>query len=262
MPSLANDPFAANDPYSNPRATIDAVHAVVMPSRDHVDAVNPKAHLNSSGFNSGEMAQARKVLLPTVWAGSVPSGEHAPTHRTVDESEGGVVPEEVTGRDIWKAIQAPIQSTETNRSGELYAKVINQFAAGTNPRYDPDAPDKGRGHIFVWDVTRAMNAEVPHFAGGRELSLVQTMDWLRYEGMSRGWVKMGLGRAIEVASQGSPVLVLPKNMKIRYFAVLRPEGLSPDNKQPRVAAVGKNRGNSLTFMEAIGEMAVECFMHP
>ena len=269
MPSLGTDPYVANDPYANPRATIDAVHAVVMSHGDDVNAVNPKAHLNSSGFNSGEMAQARKALLPTVWGGSSPSGEFssAPaddsTAAPVDPAlEGQVAAEELTGRDIWRAIQAPIQSTEGNRSGELYARVINQFAVGTNPRYAPDAPDKGRGHIFVWDVTRAMNVEVPHFAGGRgSFSLVQTMDWLRNEGMSRGWVKMGLGRAIEAAAQGSPVLVLPKSMKIRQLAVLRPEGLAAD-RQPRVAAAGKAQGNSLTFLQAIGEMNIECFMHP
>src|SRR5439155_20490606 len=90
----------------------------------------------------------------------------------------GITPaNELTNRDLFKAVQAPVQSREGRRGKDLYQQVINQFAVGNNARYQPDGPDRGRAHIFIWDLSRAMNCEVPHFFGANEMSLGQTIDW-------------------------------------------------------------------------------------
>ena len=167
----------------------------------------------------------------------------------------------LTSRDLWKAINAPVQSREGRRSAELYQTVIDQFAVGHNDRYAEDAPGKPRAHIFVWDVSRAMNAEVPHFAGAKELSLAQTCDWVRHEGPMRGWQRTDAGGALGAANEGYPALALPKEIKVKLIAVVRPGQLGPDGK-PRMAAAAKARGGDLTSIEALGVFAVEFFIHP
>ncbi len=50
---------------------------------------------------------------------------------------------------------------EGERSPEAYDAVIDQFEVETNPRYLSD--DKTYCNYYVWDVTGAMGAEVPHY---------------------------------------------------------------------------------------------------
>ena len=49
-----------------------------------------------------------------------------------------------------------------NRSAANYNAVLDQFSVGNNPRY---ARRNGNTYcnIFVWDATRAMGAEIPHW---------------------------------------------------------------------------------------------------
>ena len=181
---------------------------------------------------------------------------------TIGEEYDGQRPaKEVVARDLWKAINAPVQSRAGRRSPQLYSLVINQFAVGHNPRYEPDGPDKYRAHIFVWDVTRAMNCEVPHFVGPKELTLSQTADWLRHEGPMRGWRRVAdVSDAVAAVSTGQVVLAMPKDIKLKMMGVCRPKETTPDGK-PRIAAAAKGRGNSLSTLEAFGTTAVEYFVH-
>jgi hypothetical protein len=183
--------------------------------------------------------------------------ENTGVGRTFD---GMTPPPELTSRDLWKAINAPLQSREGRRSAELYTQVLNQFAVGHNPRYEPEGPNKPRAHIFVWDVTRAMNAEIPHFVGARELNLVQTCDWLRHEGPMRGWRKGDIDEALAAANEGKPVVALPKDTSVRLLAMVRPGEPGPDSR-PRLAAAALARGNDLGCRETFGTMAVEYFLH-
>ena len=67
----------------------------------------------------------------------------------------------------------PIQSNETNRSVALYNNVINQFAVQYNPRYTQvyvnGTLTKTYCNIFVWDVTSAMGAPIPHWVDAKGL---------------------------------------------------------------------------------------------
>jgi hypothetical protein len=154
-----------------------------------------------------------------------------------------------------------MQSREGKRSADAYEQVINQFAVGTNPRYEPDGPDKPRAHIFVWDVTKAMNAEIPHFVGPKEMGLGQTVDWVRLEGPMRGWRKVPAPDAIEQALLGCPVVALPKDPRTKMIAMVRPAPAGA-NGQPRFATAGKSRANDLGLLEALGVFAAEYFVHP
>lgn len=180
---------------------------------------------------------------------------------TIGEEYDGVRPaKEVVSRDLWKAINAPVQSRAGRRSAQLYKLVIDQFAVGHNPRYEPDAPDKPRAHIFVWDVTRAMNCEVPHFVGPRELTLAQTVDWIRHEGPMRGWRRVDFSEAAEATAEGQCVIAMPKDIKVKLLGVCRPKETTPDGK-PKIAAAAKGRGNSLVSFLAFGTDQLEYFVH-
>jgi hypothetical protein len=169
---------------------------------------------------------------------------------------------ELTNRDLFKSVQAPVQSRPGRRSREIYKNVIFQFAVGNNPRYVPDnpGPDGGRGHIFVWDVSRAMNCEVPHFMGIKELSLSQTVDWLRYEGPMQGWTRASAEDAVAMAMKGHLVLALPREIRVKQVAVVMPVPADRDGR-PRVSAAGVKMGNSMGMFDALGVYAAEYLFH-
>jgi hypothetical protein len=221
-----------------------------------------KAQL-SSAFQGAREAQSKATLARTLGKTAAPLyGEDQDEPTAVGKAFDGEVPAaELVNRDVWKAVQAPVQSREGRRSGELYRTVIHQFAVGKNPRYENDAPDKPRGHIFVWDVSRAMNCEIPHFVGAKELSLGQTVDWLRHEGPMRGWTRASVEDAHQQAQGGMLVVVMPHDLKLKQLAIVLPDAETTPDGKPFVAAAGKQRGNRLKLSEALGVFAVDCFVH-
>jgi hypothetical protein len=175
--------------------------------------------------------------------------------------DGVTAAKELTNRDLFKAVQAPVQSREGRRTKDLLQQVINQFAVGNNPRYTPDGPDRGRAHILIWDVSRAMNCEVPHFVGIKELTLGQTVDWLRHEGPVRGWMKGGAPEAVNAAREGLMVIAVPKEVRIKQMGVVTTLPPDPDGR-PRLAAAAMKVGNNLSVYEALGVYAADYFIHP
>lgn len=174
--------------------------------------------------------------------------------------DGVTAPSQLTGRDVWKAVQAPVQSREGRRSVEVYEQVIKQFAVATNPRYDPDAPGKPRGHIFVWDISRAMNCEIPHFVGAKELSLAQTCDWLRHEGPMRGWRKIEEEQTFEGANEGYLVIAIPKDVRTKFIAIVAPQPMN-DDARPQLLGAALKKGAG-TVQELFGVRMAEFFVHP
>ena len=63
--------------------------------------------------------------------------------------------------EAWKPSFASITSSAGSRSAAQYRKVIDQFNVESNKRYTPG--ENTYCNIFIWDVTRAMNAEIPHY---------------------------------------------------------------------------------------------------
>ena len=166
---------------------------------------------------------------------------------------------ECVGRETWRALKAPFTSREGKRSKALFEQVVNQFAIGNNDRYDEDAPGKPRGHIYVWDVSRAMGCEVPHFTGARELSLAQTIDWLKHEGPMRGWVKVAETDVFDIAERGQLVVVIPKEMRVRHMAIVMPQ--EPAGR-PLVTGAGLVVGVNLDVQDLFGVTAIDCYYHP
>jgi hypothetical protein len=214
--------------------------------------------MQSSGFDNEERTQIDAVL-GNVGRLELDADEEEETTVSAPVFDGIHAPRELTSRDGWKAVNPPVQSKPGRRSSVTYGRVIDQFAAGHNPRYVPD--DKGsRVHLFIWDVSRAMNCEVPHFQGGREFGLAQTVDWMRMEAHHRGWRKANAQQAAEAADRGELALALPRDGKVKLLAVIRPGGLGPDGF-PRAAATVPQKGNDLPVLEALKTRLIDYFTH-
>jgi hypothetical protein len=210
-----------------------------------------------SSFGDMQKARQRSTLLGT------DPGTHADDEEisvVTKKFDGDAAPQELQGRDVWKAVQAPVQSREGKRSRELLEQVIRQFAVATNPRYGEDAPGRPRSHIFVWDVSRAMGCEIPHFVGAKELTLAQTCDWLRHEGPMRGWKRVNEFEVLDAVDQGQLVVALPKEIKVKALAVVAPQSAPTDGK-PRLTGACVKRGAGLTAMDCFGVRLLEYFTH-
>lgn len=161
----------------------------------------------------------------------------------------------------------PLRSTEANRSAPLYDQVINQFAAGHNPRYfhvKKTDPKTGKTkistycNIFAWDVTSAMTAEVPHWVDrsgdpvdvgkGSELNANAVFDWLHKHGSRYGWDRVSAEEAVAAANQGRPVVAsYKKSGGIGHISVVRPGDNHPKAGPLLAQAGAQNRNRIRTF---------------
>jgi hypothetical protein len=106
-----------------------------------------------------------------------------------------------------------------------------------------------------------MGCEIPHFAGPKELSLSQTVDWIRHEAPMRGWVRSSPEDAVAAALEGKLAIAVPRDLKVRMVALVMP--VPPDNTgKPFCATAGPRlRGSSLKLNEALGVFQAEYFAH-
>lgn len=213
----------------------------------------------TSEFQDAQKLRQRRALLGTD-PGSLRVAADDEVSVVTRKFDGETAPEELQRRDVWKAVQAPVQSREGKRTRELLDQVIRQFAVATNPRYAEDAPGKPRAHIFTWDVSRAMGCEIPHFVVAKELTLAQTCDWLRHEGPMRGWYRVNEYDVLGVVDKGQLVIAMPKDVKVKLLAVVAPQEPPPDAK-PRLTGACLKRGSNLTSMECFGVRPLEYFTH-
>jgi hypothetical protein len=244
-----------------PVAPARALTQATRPSLAPVPSKRPgglQKHLQSSGFDDEERTQL-DVVLGRTRPVELDLDEEAPTgvHEVFD---GVTAAESVMATETWLAVNAPVQSRLGRRSPRAYWSVIDQFAAGHNPRYTPEAPAKPRAHLLIWDISRAMGCEVPHLLGGKELSLAETVDWVRREGPERGWRRLDAGRAVAAADRGEMVLAMPRDPRQRLVAVVRPGGLGDDGF-PRVASANPQRGADLSATEVLGRL-IDYYGHP
>jgi hypothetical protein len=173
---------------------------------------------------------------------------------------GDIAAPQVSDKSGWKAVVAPIQSRPGQRSKQKLEQVLKQFAVTSNPRYRHTPPEKSKAHIFVWDVSIAMGCEIPHFVGANELTLNQTIDWVRFEAPMKGWVRTGEFDVYDLANAGRMVIALPKDAKVRAIAIAVPEEPAEDGKPLLVSACG-DVGYALHPLKCLGIQSVEYFHH-
>lgn len=230
---------------------------LVQPPRRKSNVIQKR--LASSGFDQEERTQLDAVLGRSK---SVELDLDEEIHtNTTEFYDGETAAEEVVDKETWRAVKAPVQSREKRRSGRVLWSLIDQFAVANNPRYAISNPAADpRAHVFAWDVSLAMDCEIPHNRSGREMTLAQTIDWVRFECTYRGWRKLDAAGAIAAADRGELVIVISKDPKVRALAIVRPGGAGDDGL-PRVASAGKPKGNELTVAQAVGP-AVDFYGHP
>lgn len=217
-----------------------------MPKRRKTNVVQKQ--LASSGFDKEERTQT-EVLMGRARSVDLDHDEEDSLNGRFYDGETAA--KEVSTKSTWRALAAPVKSRGTKRSARVLWTVIDQFAVGTNPRYMRANPNDLRAHIFAWDVSMAMECEIPHYKLGREMTCGATIDWVRFKATESGWRRVDQAAAIAAADRGELVLAISKDPKASALAVVRPGGAGDDGK-PRVASGGVPKGNDLGVTEAVG----------
>ena len=122
--------------------------------------------------------------------------------------------------EIWKPAVPAIVNLEGDRDPARYRAVIDQFNVETASRYTPFRDGYTYCNIFMWDVTAAMGAEIPHYTdpetgepryypdirGTRELGAIAIDAWLREHGPAYGWREVDAETAQFYANSGRPAV--------------------------------------------------------
>lgn len=191
-----------------------------------------------------------------------PEGQPIPCQTTYQTAAAAYSPAAWTGAAVTpvaasKPVTPAVTSHEGNRSPGLYRQVIDQFSVQTNPRYAVNK--KGHGdtycNIFLWDVTSAMGAEIPHYVdaktgaprtypnveGARELSANGIYNWLGEQGSRYGWFQVTPEQAQTLANQGRPVVTALKKSGHGHVQVVCPseDGAYNENRGVTVAQAGR-----------------------
>lgn len=166
----------------------------------------------------------------------------------------------MTPVEPWKPLVLPL------RNAAIYAAVIDSLQVESNPRYQPK-DGKTFCNIFVWDVTRAMGCEVPHWVGGERRMVEQKandmVDWLdaASRNLASDWQGCDAVHAQAQANAGCPTIACWKNTNgPGHIAMVRPNtGLA---KGPIIAQAGTRNFSSGTLELGFGARPVEFFWHP
>ncbi len=159
-------------------------------------------------------------------------------------------------------LNAPLTNGADHRSAFDYAKVIDQFRVDESARYEPGTATYC--NIFVWDVTRAMGAEIPHYvskgdqAGAstvdelgqftapanqlQELNVNRTVAWLAHAGQENGWRRVDARMAQDMANGGHPAVAIwpnPNAEKPGHIATVRPGSLPLSPSGVAIAQAGR-----------------------
>lgn len=159
----------------------------------------------------------------------------------------------------WEPVDAEVRSRPGARSRGLYDDVLNQFAVGVNLRY---ARRDGNTYcnIFVWDATRAMGAEIPHWVDGRELDANSCSRWLATTGVRNGWSRVSAEEAQESANEGQPTVATWRNPNgIGHIAMVRPGTLTAEG--PAIAQAGSRNFNRGHVADGFGSRTPEYWAH-
>lgn len=173
----------------------------------------------------------------------------------------------------WLPLPVVVSSSPGYRSQKALANAVAQCDVTTNPRYTPrDLTGDGKRetfcNIFLWDVTRALGAEVPHWVDnhgnpcavgkGRELSANLTVEWMHVYGASTGWLACTLPEGCYYASRGQPVVLLWRNHTgIGHVALLLPS--HPED--PMIAQAGKTCFAHGPMAKGFGRLMPEIWAH-
>lgn len=213
----------------------------------------------------------QKINIPGTETPPGPTGP-APGHDQVYDGHHPAPGTTSTSRALYS--HPPLTNAAGDRDPAIYAQVINQFAVGDNPRHLA-----GHGetycNIFVWDVTRAMGTEIPHWIDGagniavpgaphtNEININGGVNWMRSHGVPQhGWKKVTPQEAQDAANQGLVSVVMWKNPTggHGHTAVVRPGSIN--QKGPEIAQAGRHNFNWGRIADGFGSLSpLEYFTH-
>lgn len=197
-------------------------------------------------FNPSTNAQKWKLVKYTFGSGTQSSSNGIPAGVKINDSYNI----SVSGKS--RPNNPHYTNSTGNRSKEAYNLIIDQFNVESNTRYKRTATQTFC-NIFSWDVTSAMNAEIPHwllnkkypstFNNGSEIGANATLDWLKDYGAIYGWRKVNAEQAQRRANSGYPTVVVGSG----HIAIVRPEGNGYDNNDKRGPVIAQAGGKNFNY---------------
>lgn len=184
--------------------------------------------------------------------------------------------------EAWKACTPQVKNYQGQRSTNAYNAAIDQFQVQSNDRYANNKRGTGDTYcnIFVWDVTSAMGAEIPHYvdwdtgeirkypdtSGARELTANLTYEWLEKHGERYGWREVSAEQAQAHANAGGPAMTIWKNPsgKSGHMQMVRPlrAGETYDEqKGVAVAQAGSKRLNYTYADDVFSDRAMQALKY-
>jgi hypothetical protein len=162
------------------------------------------------------------------------------------------------------------------RSPECLRQTLAQFDVEHDERYQPGSfscPGT-RCNIFLWDCTRALECEIPHWvgargacvppgtAGARELSAAGMIGWLKVFGSDHGWYVVAATSARMIANGGRPCVATwenPDREHPSHVAMLLP---TPDiDPHPRIAQAGLSNLYDVPLPRGFAALQVQFWAH-
>lgn len=170
----------------------------------------------------------------------------------------------------WLPIKTlPARSEPGKRSASALVAVIAALNV-KSPRYlardiTGDSRPETFCNIFVWDWSRCMGVEIPHWIDGQgnptlpgataqELTANRVVDWLKFCGPARGWREVEKVEANRLAALGMPVVAGWKNLTggSGHVAPVLP----PDKGYTMIAQAGPRNFERGTLEQGFGSRPV------
>jgi len=248
----------AYDGESSNKETYDLYAALLEQSSDSTGALM-NALLSAGGGNA---STAMILSLYGALAGNPAQGAYG---NFAADAAGNVT------ASPWKPTAPAITSDYSNRSASRYDAVIDQFGVETNPRY---STSQGGTYcnIFVWDVTGAMGAEIPHYynagtgepmkygdEGASQMTANSMYTWLHQHGEEYGWVEVSAEEAQNLANEGHPVVTaLYRSGSHGHVQVVCPskDGTYNEEKGVTVAQAGRNLRDYTYISSILGDSSL------
>lgn len=226
------------------------------------------ANLQITNPNVIQVGQAIKIPTTAPEPVPAPAPGHGSVYDGIHPAPGTVTPHS------GNLNHPPLTNTSQNRNPDIYAQVINQFAVGYNPRYLPGGGNT-YCNIFAWDVTRAMNCEIPHWIddswniakpntpGAFEITINSGVNWMmKYGVRDHGWQSVNAQTAQDYANQGKVAVAMWKNpipANHGHIAVVRPGTIT--SKGAASAQAGSINFNSGHIKDGFGNITPKYYVH-
>ncbi|MDR2421218.1 MAG: hypothetical protein LBD49_03825 [Oscillospiraceae bacterium] len=163
----------------------------------------------------------------------------------------------------WVPATPAIVNTAANRSPENYNAAVRQFDVTSATRYAPGRNGHTYCNIFVWDVTRALGCEIPHYidpasgapreypdtAGANELNALSMGRWLASYGKRYGWTEVTPEQAQLRANLGHPAVAVSSS--VSHISMVVPAG-TPYN--PSLGVAVAQAGSVVTNYSYLGNI--------